>query len=177
MGNFTSSQGSQQQQSNSGLLAADRAEFSPFAAQFTTDLGRQLQGLTTMPAPESGFQLGRYGLASNFDQIAKQLGDDAFTRASASGAARGILSPEGFAGVAGSGIQNALPQLAQFALPSLQNSLFGPQQFRQQNFAPSLAFANLFPGLLGNQFSGTGKQSSFGAGISGSIPGLGPPVP
>lgn len=173
MGNFSQSSGEQRSESNSGLLAAERAQFSPFAAKFATDLGTQLLDLTTRPVPTSSFDLGPYGLASNFGDIARQLGADAFSRASAAGAARGFLSPESFAGVAGSAITNALPQLAPFALPSLQNSIFGPQQFEQQKFAPAIQFANLFPGLLGNSFQGTGSQSAFGFGVNGTFPGLG----
>lgn len=176
--NYSQSEQESQSQTRTGLrgtvhqdAAADQAfaggmKLTNFADSMMSQPKAQLAlGQAMMPG-------GKYGLGESADTAVEKYGNFMFGKQSASGASRGMMSPENMSGVIGSAVTNALP----FLIPQIQ-------QFQQAQFmAPQSMFgfaksaADYWNKALGAQSDSSSSGSSYGAGISwptGSTGGTG----
>lgn len=149
---------------NSGLLENDKTGISSYAAGLAPQFGGSMMNFMNAPMPS--FDLGKYGVASEFDPAIETLGNNMFSKASSTAGARGMLSPENLLGVIGSGVRQAAPQLAQFADSAAQRRLFGPDQIMAQRYGTANNFLTTLSQLLG----GSGSQSSNSFGFSAKLP-------
>lgn len=165
--NFGAQSSRQQSESESGLRGTD---YERFAAQEANRAGvRQgtlYQRLSEGPGALYNFgkQMlpgGRFGLGESLDQAVSELGNQLFGRASASGAARGMVSPLNLGGILGSAVTNALPMI----LPALQG--FQQMQFGAPQSLMSMArsVGDYWTSTLGSKSKGSGK----GEGVNASI--------
>ena len=111
---------------------------------------------------------GQYGLGFNADRGVQELSKQMYGQASAQGALRGRLTPEGANAAAGSALTQSLPQL----IPQLQ--AFQQWQFQQpmnlNKYVGDMANQNLAGQgqQLGSQ--GKGESSGFGFGFNVAQP-------
>jgi len=154
----------------SNLLTQDYFPLAREAANapFGTFRGQDWRSLTPS---------GQFGLMPEAEAGVSGMIRQALSRVSGSEASRGFVSPENIPNVAGSSIQNILPQL----LPMIQ----AYQQFRmmlpEQLYGSRLGFLEqpiqMATPLVGSQTSAAGKSSTFGwnlSGTAGTSPGPAP---
>lgn len=150
------------QQQSSGLTPADRQRFSAYLGDSTpqrmTTLWETAQRPYQLPLgmPEVDEPTGLLKpQRAAFDEAVKQ----AFSRASGASALAGQLRPDNLSAVAGSAVQNVLPQFApliQEVSQYRQGLSQVPETVFQQRMQQYLASLNAAPGLLGSQGTGAG---------------------
>lgn len=164
-GFFDPSYQQQTQSSNSGLLPADRALISarsPGQLQQLWDQGQSAYG-----APAGLPELTANGLYAPQENAFASAIQQANSQFSGTAAGRGQLSPMNIGSIAGSAVQNVLPQFAPLIGQNVTNALNMPEQIRQQRFAQLLALTGQYSGFLGN--TSQGQSTGTGAGLGYSL--------
>lgn len=158
-----------EQQSNSGVIGNDKNILSNWAAPKATAVGDF--GFNRLMSPVPTFNVGRYGLGSQFDTAIDTIGSNMFGKASSTAGARGFLSPENLGGVVGSAVRQAAPQLAPFADSAAKLSYFGPEQIMSQRYNDINSLFTTIAQLLGSHGSGSSSAFNFGmqTGSGGSM--------
>lgn len=167
-------------ESQQGLLPGQRNYFSGLAPteygnvkQASTESMADPAGTNFLPFIERLIPSGRYGLPASVDQGMYQLGQDMFSKASASRAARGFNTASNLEGVTGDAIRMVSGQM----IPTLTNYALQRAAMAPQLRGAFMGYATTPMQIISNLLSGTGESSAsssnFGFGISAGSGGGG----
>lgn len=140
------------------------------AASQAAGQGRHLSTLTDkfMESPQSMYQFGRnmlpegkYGVGQYADRASEQMMDYALDNSSADYGSRGFVSPENRTAIAGSAMQNVLPQL----IPQMQQMQMAQFMAPQNLMQAAKTSADYWNRALGAQSDAS--SSSFGFQVAG----------
>ena len=113
------------------------------------------------------FSPGQFGLGEAADQGVRKALDYSLNKVSASGAARGQVSPENAPGVAAGATQNVLPQLLPQITQMAQWIYMLPEQWKQSLFGYRSQLAQSYAPYLGAQSQSNSSGFGFSAATGG----------
>lgn len=140
------------------------------AANQAVGQGRHLSSLTNrfMESPQAMYQFGRsmlpegkYGVGQYADRAVEQMTDYALNKSSADYGSRGFVSPENRGAIAGSAMQNVMPQLIPYMQQAQMAQFMAPQNLIQS----AKTSADYWSRALGAQSDASSSSFGFNFGV------------
>lgn len=167
MGFFSGGKSYQNSESFSGLRVKkgtgdDNTAFNSLLYRTPGDLNFTVDALKARTQDTNPFQLNSQGFMASQMEGVNQFGKNMFNDVSSNYAGRGFLAPENVAGVIGSAVTNASPQLMQ----QIYQNQAGNQAVQSDRFNQLNQALSLYSGLLGGQSQSQGTTTSNGIGFN-----------
>lgn len=153
----------QQSDSYSGLRApGNDGAFKALLGRTPSDMGFLVDRLQDQARAPVFFNLNADGLLPQQTSGVNTLGRNLFSSISSNYAGRGLMAPDNVAGVIGSAVREASPQLMNMIGQNVRDSILIPEAVRQGRFAQLQNAMGLYPALLGSESHSTSSGGGIG---------------